>query len=536
MNRMTGLLAACAVFASMPASLAAADDAAVGRAIYENGILPSGEPVVAEWPALGISLSGPRAACARCHRISGSGGLEGDSFVPPVTGPALFEPRRQEGPQPRVAPSVRVVEPHYLTRPPYQTASLARALRDGVNPDGHVFSGLMPRYTLDAVALKALEAHLRQLSAQASPGIEGGVTHFATVITPGRPAADRKTVVDVLRACFEQNHPRRDAGEGGWRLHVWDLEGPASDWERQLRQNAAAQPVFAIVSGLGSADWAPVQRHCAATAVPCLFPNVDVPGAVEPDRYSFYFSAGTALEGRVMARWLSGAEATPKRVVQLYIAGDARAEAGVAALKAALLPPGMERIDQALADASPNAVAAALRSVRADDAVMLWLPGGSLQRLMKAADPPDASLILASGWLADPRDLDVSVAWRKRLHFTYAFDPPARYELRMNFNLMPWLNQQGIKASSQMLAGNTLTACNLVVEGMATQRGVRTRDKLIESLENYDVSMRNGPAPQAFYSFSLGPGQRFSSKGAFIVRYADETGRRLQPVVEWIVP
>jgi len=35
---------------------------------------------------------------------------------------------------------------------------------------------------------------------------------------------------------------------------------------------------------------------------------------------------------------------------------------------------------------------------------------------------------------------------------------------------------------------------------------------------------------------SLGPGQRFASKGGYVVRFADATGTRVVPEGEWTVP
>ena len=67
--------------------------------------------------------------------------------------------------------------------------------------------------------------------------------------------------------------------------------------------------------------------------------------------------------------------------------------------------------------------------------------------------------------------------------------------------------------------------------------GQYVRDHLVEWVENYPSAMGNAPAPEAFPRFSLGPGQRFSSKGAYLVRFATPQEKRLEPIRdEWIVP
>jgi hypothetical protein len=86
------------------------------------------------------------------------------------------------------------------------------------------------------------------------------------------------------------------------------------------------------------------------------------------------------------------------------------------------------------------------------------------------------------------------------------------------------------------MQGNTLAACNLLTEGVLRLRGQFLRDYLVEWTENYPTQMGNAPAPQAFPRFSVGPGQRFSSKGAHLVRFAGPASDRLAPEEEWIVP
>src|SRR5207249_10027967 len=56
-----------------------------------------------------------------------------------------------------------------------------------------------------------------------------------------------------------------------WRLHVWKLTGPANTWEAQLQEHLAAEPVFAVLSGIGGKNWAPVHHFCEQAELPCLF-------------------------------------------------------------------------------------------------------------------------------------------------------------------------------------------------------------------------------------------------------------------------
>jgi hypothetical protein len=118
----------------------------------------------------------------------------------------------------------------------------------------------------------------------------------------------------------------------------------------------------------------------------------------------------------------------------------------------------------------------------------------------------------------------------------YAIDAPTRRDARMRFNLRPWLAANSIPRQDEILQGNTLAACNLLYEGMLRMRGAYFREYLIERIENYPTGMGNAPAPQAYPRFSIAPGQRFSSKGAYIVRFKIPAANELELVHDWLVP
>lgn len=548
---VAALACVCAVplAQSVPQASVQADEAALlaaGRRIYDEGVLISGEPLRAVRLG-GTVVSGADAACRLCHQRSGMGLTEGSVPVPPVTGPALFGKLELAtyGRAPRRAPGMRYTDFHFKTRAPYTEASLAATLRQGVTPAGHRFAYMMPSYDLGEADMAALIAYLRQLSAGSAPGADGREMHFATVIASDVDALRRRSFTEVLQTCFDDKFAGgSDAPEASasqrWQLHRWQLEGAPQTWQAQLQARYAAQPVFALVSGLAGETWAPVQAFCEAQGLPCLFPNADAPGT--GGRYSFYFFRGVGLEAEVAAgHLLERRQALGlKRVVQISRREGAGAVAADA-LEAALAgsPLALERrvwpSPEAAAD--PTAQANLLADLGAGDALLLWLREADLALLDKALPaPPQAGLILVSGVLGGQENTPLGEAWRRRLLMTYPYDPPQRWNRRMDFNLRTWLAQKGIARGDERMQGNTLAACNLLTEGVLRLRGQYLRDYLVEATENYPTQMGNAPAPQAFPRFSLGPGQRFSSKGAYLVRFADAVSRRLTPEGDWIVP
>jgi hypothetical protein len=505
-----------------------------GRRIYQEGVLISGQPLRG-LRAGGTATEGADAACIQCHRRSGMGVREGRNVAPPITGPNLFGrvERAVIGRQARRAPGVAYKDFPFRTRAAYDDASLAQALRTGISPGGHVFDYLMPRYALGDADMAALTAYLRTLSAVDSPGADRSTAHFATVIAPGADPKLRQATIDVLQACFKERYPeiRTDPRHPGktfrghaWKLHVWDLAGPPETWPAQLQQHYRRQPVFALLSGLGQAEWRPVHQYCEQNGLPCLFPNVLMPGADSEDIYSFYLSPGLALDVDVLARHLRERQATMRLKRVLQVASGAAGNLAAARLRDKLADSGIvvERLDGA---------AEALRTAGDGDALALWLPPAELAGLH--GEPP-RSLVYLAGTLSGADRPPLPAPWRPRLRIIHPYDAPGNWAKRMRFNLQPWLTRQGIEDVDTRLQGNTLTACNLTFEAMLRLEGRYLRDYLVENLENY--SMGNQAAPAAFPRFSLGPGQRYGSKGAYIIRFGGAGEPRIVRDSDWIVP
>ena len=52
----------------------------------------------------------------------------------------------------------------------YSSETLARAIRDGIDPEGRKLDYLMPRFALDDATMRLLIGYLKQLSTHPAPG------------------------------------------------------------------------------------------------------------------------------------------------------------------------------------------------------------------------------------------------------------------------------------------------------------------------------------------------------------------------------
>jgi hypothetical protein len=534
------LVACTQGLAAGPRSASQAPGSASGRALYRQGVLPSGAPLVGTREG-NAALTGADAACISCHRRSGLGMTEGLVTIPPIAGPYLFRPQGR-----RIDDeAVPYVGTSRLAHRAYTDESLARAIRTGVAPDGRALSYLMPRYLLDDASMGDLIAYLKDLIPRHVPGVTDSVLHFATIVTPDADPARRDGTLEVLQKYFiDKNtatrmisprmYPTRPTMfmvHRKWQLHVWELQGDPESWEQQLRERLHAEPVFAVISGVGGRNWEPIHRFCESESLPCLFPNVEVPAGDDGDFYSLYFSRQVLLEAQLIARQLHDFQGSPPlhRVVQVFRDDDVGV-AAAAALRELSRDAPVTIEDRVLRGGGATALARALRQIDATDAVVLWLRPADLEALPR----PPAPLPVAwmSGLMGGLDSAPLPGSWRTRTRMTYPVDLPEKRLVRVDYAL-GWFSIRHIPIVALQAQADAYLACGLLSETLNHMVETFERDYLIERIEaELDHRVLTGYYPR----LTLAAGQRFASKGGYVVRFASPDGPKLEPVSDWITP
>ncbi len=530
------------------AATAPADD--VGQSIYLRGVIGSAEPLSGTRQAGAMVMTGSDAACVNCHQRSGLGSTEGPLSTPPIAGEYLFHSRAHDASEP-VLPYVGSL---HGNRDPYTDATLARAIREGLDSQGRPFSPLMPRFALGDEDMAALIGYLKSLSVRQVPGVTDTVLHFATIVTPDADPLKRRGMLEVLEQYFIQKNqfplkpsPRMLTSgrtqysksmymaNRHWQLHVWELTGPASTWRVQLEKRLAAEPVYAVLSGLAGSNWAPVHEFCEQHAIPCLLPNVEVPVVAERDFYPLYFSKGVLLEAQLIARTLLGPGNRPAAVEQVYRAGDS-GEPAAEALAAQLGEHGVAVHGTVLAaGAQGRGVAAALRKAapRRDGrakALVLWLRPADLAVLGDV--PAGAAAVYLSGLMGGLEKSPLPAPWRRRTLMTYPFDLPDSRGVRLDYPL-GWFAFRRIPVVAEQVQTDTYLACSLLADVLNRMADNFVQPYLIEQLQDLlEHRLITGYYPH----LSLASNQRFASKGGYVVQFRDPGGTALVAQGDWTVP
>jgi hypothetical protein len=217
-------------------------------------------------------------------------------------------------------------------------------------------------------------------------------------------------------------------------------------------------------------------------------------------------------------------------VIQVFRTGDVGSEAAQG-LSAALARDDFTIVNRTLrATAAPRELAAALRETRAGDVLVLWLRNSDVAALGPV--PAQLPMVYMSGRMAGLERSPLPAAWRDATRMTYPFDLPERRRVRVDYPL-GWFSIRKIPVVAQQAQTDTWLACGIVSDAINHMADTFVRDYLVERIEEMlEHRIITGYYPR----LALAPGQRFASKGGYIVRFAEPTGHKVVALGDWITP
>jgi hypothetical protein len=518
----------------------------LGERIYREGILPSGRPVEAIVKG-DITVEGSMFSCQSCHMRAGLGSFEGGVYTPPTNGPYLFKPLKfvykgfvQEQVPPR--------------RPAYTDTSLAEVLRYGDDPAGHIMNDVMPRYQLEDKEMALLVSYLKSLSAQFPPGVTDKILRFATVVTDDVKSEDREAVLAPLedyvknknnlanffetqagarsRRMAEGMFVSREFALRRFSLSRWILNGPSESWRSQLEEYYRKEPVFALIGGITAGDWKPIHQFSEENQVPCLFPKTDYPVISRTDWYTLYLSKGYYQEGEAAARYLNGMKHLLKNSGVVQIVRESREGRALAA--------GFQETWRELGQESPVTVTLnkgetltenLLQQLSAREkpaAVLIWDDAEALPALatLRTGNNSPEMVFVSSSYLGKSmRKIDERV--RDFTYITY----PNSLSLELQGPQDPLAMPRKIfKADTSSIENQTYAIIQVLNMALMNMKGNYYRDNFLDVID----CIMDQEVP-LYERLSFGPGQRYASKGCYIVQLSKGEKPELIRKSNWVI-
>jgi hypothetical protein len=506
-----------------------------GRTLYRDGIGADRRPVAAVVQD-DVDSSTAALACANCHKRSGLGTSEGRNRVPPLTATALFGS----------SPGGGTVLPARLT-PVYDDETVRRAIMLGIGADGRELAPFMPRYHLADADAAALIAYLHTLGTlNATEGASATDVNLVTIVADSAPAAEREAVVGVLSrfVAIKNSGTRRESARAAasrrqlygerhvrgyrhWNFQVWTLTGGPETWGVQLEQRYTAAPPFAVLSGAVGDDWATLHSFCERHELPCIMPVTSVPGDAAQNHYNVYYSEGALTQARVTARDLLGdAHGSRDRLLLLH-RDDTRGRAARDAFESAWRAGGGTGIRVHMTPAGTAPSIQEWRDVlkkHRPEILIAWLDPAQLSALAAAANGMEDGprQIYTAEDFTSWQGLELPNPFGERVRHVYPYRLPAPGRAQFPREDV-WLHTQKLDALARVPAAKALFACHATGEALAEMAGNYSRDYLIETLEH----MLDGTNMTTLYPLTtLGTGQRFLAKGAYVARpgHGDTSG------------
>ncbi len=547
------LLATPAIAQVKPAAASAGPTAdptlALGERMYRQGILPSGEPM-SSIVSGDVQVAGTSFSCVSCHLRGGLGSWEGGIVTLPTNAARLSIPRYWKFPNLSLEERKELKLQNPAARPAYTNETLAHLLRTGRDPGGTDMHPVMPRYYLSDPDMAILLRYLGTLSARLSPGLVGDTLHFATVITPEVSEDDQQAMLVPLNN-YVARHNQISAGfgnrmylsvggsemSGSYRklaLSVWRLKGTPETWGQQLETHLAKEPVFALLGGISYGDWKPIHTFCESHQLPCLFPITDFPVISDTDWYTQYFSKGYYQEGQAAARYLRSLDdPTPANRVLQIIQDGPEGRALSTGFRDTWNELGQSTVRELWLAKGETLNAASLRVILQREkptAVLLWTSASAFEAVggvANQADRPD--LVFMSSRLLGTKLTTLPEQARPFTLFTYPYrDPNEEPNVSKYANsLMAGLTKRNPETR---ISTRAFTLIQIFRQGLMDMDRHFYRDNFLDR-----IGMQPDKILPDYLRLSFGPGQRYASKGCYIMQLAPGPTPHLVRKSEWVI-
>jgi hypothetical protein len=172
--------------------------------------------------------------------------------------------------------------------------------------------------------------------------------------------------------------------------------------------------------------------------------------------------------------------------------------------------------------------------------VVIWLNGKDLEKLgsLDSGGSSPESVYLSASMLGS--DLAEGSGLMARyfnkssedIRMIYPYQIPSK-AVRHLQRTKVWLRARKIDLSDERLLANTYFAVTIAGDAFSHLLNHFSRDYFVELIEHM---VGRSMVSSVYPKLDLGPGQRFASKGAYLVKYPSPQSLDVEPISNWIVP
>jgi ABC-type branched-subunit amino acid transport system substrate-binding protein len=479
-----------------------------------RGESPSGKEMAAFVGELDVPPS--TVTCAGCHGARGEGKTEGGVTAGNLTWANLIKPYGHTHPTGR-------------KHGPFDEASFARALSDGVDPVGNQMLAAMPRFRMSPEDLADLIAYVKRIEDDRDPGVTDTTLRVGTLLpSAGTLAETGASMRDVLAAFFEELNAKGGIYNRRVELQVADTGvGQTAAAARRLVEEGQ---VFAAVGGLSAG----ADREIAALAqeqeVPFVGPSTLLTQVgFGTNRYVFYLLPGVGEQARALVNFSARRQTVGKAGAALIYQEGEIGAAAAAAVEDQCRKVGCGELRKVSYARGKFDAPSLVQTLKGAGTVFFLSMDGDEAAFIKEADAnawrPDVLLLGA----LTGRDLVNSVPadFDGKVFLAFPTVPSDITQAgEVELRALSAKYKFGIRHTAAQLSA--LAAAKVLAEGLQRAGKDLSRERLITSLEGlYDYE--TGLTPR----LTFGPNQRVGAAGAHIVTI-DAASKQFAPTGDWV--
>lgn len=491
-----------------------------GKQLYLKGDGGAGGEVMALLGSDETEVPAVSFTCANCHGLRGDGKQEGGLQPPAINWEALTHAHTS------------ALTRHQ--RPPYNDATLARAIGAGLDSTGARLHPGMPHYRMTAAQMSDLIAYLKKIGteADAETGLGSEAIKVGAALPMTGPLAKiGEDVKATLAAYFAEINSQ--GGIYGRRIDlvVEDSRGETAQTASATARLVEQDKVFALVGSFEPRDSNAANEFLKRSEVPLIGPTTLSPRlSVPPNRYVFYLLPTFSDQARVLVDFVaSKSKGQSPRLAVVYAGSEFDADA-LAGLRSQAKRRSMQIVaEQGYEPARFDAVATVgALALKKPDYVFFFGGGDQITSFAREMERVKLNAALLSSVVMIGRgafNLPPTIAAK-----TFLAYPAALPEQNDFAEFLSVMQKAKVNLRSPAFQAVAFAAAKTFIEATKLSSRQLNRPALVDALEQLR-DFKTGVVPP----LTFGPNRRVGAVGSYIVGI-DSSKKQYVPLGDRLMP